>query len=386
TIVAFGSRALSGSGTLLNLAGRLTATSGEGAVTIRSMQFNEGTPQASIVSTGSRVRIVSDILCGDVSQNGTISALDAALIARHVDGSAILTGVPLRAADVSGNREVTAFDAALIAQFVDGSRTSFPSGCPPISAFAAQSLTGNAFTAASSAKPQAGSTLHSTSIPVSLSRMNGRIGSKIQIPISVGSVTGENILAYSFRLTYDPNILRISGALTEQTLTAGGTTSINTNNSGEMRVAFFTSRALTGAGTLVNLDAEVIGAGMSELKFSQFSFNEGMPQATITNGSLVSSITSVSMNSRSDMELFIYPNPANESAIIEFTVPPQAQTMRITVYNALGAEVVRLYDGSGVSQARQRVVWQTQAMASGVYTVRLQSNAGTQTQLLHIVR
>ncbi|TAE31871.1 MAG: T9SS C-terminal target domain-containing protein [Candidatus Kapaibacterium sp.] len=386
TIVAFGSRALSGSGTLLNLTGQLTATSGEGAVTIRSMQFNEGTPTASIVSTGSRVRVISEILCGDVSQNGTISALDAALIARHVDGSAVLTGVPLRAADVSGNREVTAFDAALIAQFADGSRTSFPNGCPPISAYVGQVLTGNSVAGTPSAKAQAGSSTHSTPIPVSLSRMNGRNGSKIQIPMSVGSMTGENILAYSFRLSYDPSILRISGALSEQTLSAGGTVSVNTATSGEVRVVYFTSRALTGQGTLINLDAEVIGTGMSELKFSQFSFNEGMPLATTTNGSLISSMTSVGMNIGSEMELLIHPNPANESASIEFTVPPQAQTMRVTVYNALGAEVVRLFDGSVLAQGRQRLQWQTQNIASGVYTVRVQSNSGTQTQWLNIVR
>lgn len=372
TIVAFGSRALSGSGTLINLTGRLVASSGEGAIAIRSMQFNEGMPTASIVSNGSRVRILPSLLCGDVSQNGAVSSLDASLIAQHVSGSALLTGVPLQAADVSGNREVTAFDASLIAQFVAGSLTSFPNGCPPPTF------------AILPAKTNEGAVTHTTVIPVSVGRLSGRNGSRVMIPINVGNMTGEGVVAFALRLNYDPNILRISGVSSEQTLSAGGSSSINTATSGEIRAAYFTSRPLTGQGVLINLDAEVIGTGMSELKFSQFSFNEGTPQSSISNGTFTSSITSVSRGIGSNLGVNILPNPTSEIATIEFTLE-QTQAVRVTVYDAIGAEIARLWDAP-LSHGQQRLYWQAKNAASGVYTVRVQTANGAWSQMVHIIR
>ena len=373
TVVAFGSRALSGSGTLINLSGRLVASSGEGTLSIRSIQFNEGMPTASIVSNGSRVRIGSALLCGDVSQNGSISALDAALVAQHVSGTTLLSGLPLQAADVSGNRQVTSFDAALIAQFVDGTITSFPGGCPPPTALAAVN------------NPlKGGSTLQGT-VAVELPRLSGRVGSKILIPVNVGNVTGESVLAYTFRLSFDPTVLRINGVLLDQTLSSGGSSSINTANAGEVRVAYFTARPLTGQGVLLNLDAEVIGAGISDLKFSQFGFNEGMPSASTVAGALVSSLTSVMSSVNAGASSFnVYPNPTREMARIEFEFS-EPQAARIAVFNSIGAEVARLTDYQ-VFQGRQHFDWDAHQMTSGVYTVRLQTSKGIHTQLLHIVR
>ncbi|MDZ4702219.1 MAG: PA14 domain-containing protein [Rhodothermales bacterium] len=68
---------------------------------------------------------------GDVSLNGTISALDASQILIHAVGQILLEPASLAVGDVSGNGDVSAFDAALILQFVAGLRTCFPveAGC-----------------------------------------------------------------------------------------------------------------------------------------------------------------------------------------------------------------------------------------------------------------
>ena len=68
---------------------------------------------------------------GDVSLNGTISALDASMVLSHTVGQIPLEGGSLGVADVSGNGNISAFDASLILQYVVGLVDCFPaiSGC-----------------------------------------------------------------------------------------------------------------------------------------------------------------------------------------------------------------------------------------------------------------
>ena len=68
---------------------------------------------------------------GDVSLNGTISALDASMILAHTIGQVPLEGQGLGAADVSGDGGVSAYDASLVLQYVVGILNCFPAeaGC-----------------------------------------------------------------------------------------------------------------------------------------------------------------------------------------------------------------------------------------------------------------
>ncbi|MFK7843740.1 MAG: PA14 domain-containing protein [Rhodothermales bacterium] len=63
---------------------------------------------------------------GDVSLNGTISALDASQVLSHAIGQIPLDASVLSIGDVSGNGEVTAYDASLILQYVVQVITCFP--------------------------------------------------------------------------------------------------------------------------------------------------------------------------------------------------------------------------------------------------------------------
>ena len=71
-------------------------------------------------------------LLGDVSLNGTISALDAAQILTHTVGQILLDGGAEAVGDVSGNGEISAYDASLILQYVVQLIDCFPAenGCP----------------------------------------------------------------------------------------------------------------------------------------------------------------------------------------------------------------------------------------------------------------
>jgi len=63
---------------------------------------------------------------GDVSDNGEVTAYDAALVLQYVVGSKNLSEPQLKAADVTNDGTVSALDAALILQYSVGLITKFP--------------------------------------------------------------------------------------------------------------------------------------------------------------------------------------------------------------------------------------------------------------------
>ena len=74
-----------------------------------------------------------------------------------------------------------------------------------------------------------------------------------------------------------------------------------------------------------------------------------------------------------------YPNPFNPSTVVSFEVPAAAE-VAVVVYDILGREVVRLFDGL-CAAGFHRVVWDTRATpglsaSSGVYYVRVTAAAG----------
>ncbi len=79
-----------------------------------------------------------------------------------------------------------------------------------------------------------------------------------------------------------------------------------------------------------------------------------------------------------------YPNPFNPSTTISFTVP-RAGKVNIAVFNALGAKVATLADGS-FSGGTHRLVWNAEGMASGAYFCRMRAGDYTETRRMLFVK
>ncbi len=124
-------------------------------------------------------------------------------------------------------------------------------------------------------------------IGVSLPTVQGQTGASLTIPVTVGNLSGQNVFSYQFTVTFDTTIVKITGASISGTLSANFSTSVNTNVSGRITVAAAGSQALSGSGTLINLSANLVGKGSSNLTFTAFQFNEGSPAASLTNGRVV---------------------------------------------------------------------------------------------------
>lgn len=129
-------------------------------------------------------------------------------------------------------------------------------------------------------------------ISVTLPNVTGIVGSTATIPITVGSLTGQNVTAFQFTITYDKSVLYLTGASTTGLAITGGTDPVynaDTAN-GRLVVAWAKATAISGSGTLINLSAQYRAVGTSALTFgtgaSAFIFNAGSPAASVTNGSV----------------------------------------------------------------------------------------------------
>ncbi|RMH89405.1 MAG: hypothetical protein D6681_14515, partial [Calditrichaeota bacterium] len=128
-------------------------------------------------------------------------------------------------------------------------------------------------------------------IPVSLPDTTIDPGvTQVTLPIQVGDLTGQNVIAYQTIITFDNAILNCSGASSTGTLTEPwGPPVVNCNVPGQISLGGFGTAPLSGSGVLVNLIFDVVGqpGDTTALTFTTFIFNAGTPAAATTDGRLI---------------------------------------------------------------------------------------------------
>lgn len=146
-------------------------------------------------------------------------------------------------------------------------------------------------------------------VPVSLPAVV-QAGGVVNVPITVGDLTGLSVISYDFQIDYDPAVLQpvggptcTGGACFTQTGTLSSTMSVTPNvgfPGGHFIVSAFQGSPLAGGGTLLILNFNIIGSAgdSSALTFNDYTspspsfhpgfvFNEGEPVPNpITNGSV----------------------------------------------------------------------------------------------------
>lgn len=122
-------------------------------------------------------------------------------------------------------------------------------------------------------------------ITVSLPNTTGASGSSGTVAVTVDDLDGENVLSFDFTVSFDPAVVEVTGYDPSGTISEDMTiTSSSTENS--FRVVAASGAALEGSGTLINLLVDFVGAGDSDLEFTEFTFNEGTPAADPQSGSV----------------------------------------------------------------------------------------------------
>jgi len=112
------------------------------------------------------------------------------------------------------------------------------------------------------------------------------------------------------------------------------------------------------------------------------------PQWHLVNEPYDYSATDVADASPAKPDAFVlcqnFPNPFNASTVFQFTLP-RAGMMRLDIHNALG-EVVGVVAEGVYQPGAHMAVWQSNALASGVYFYRLWYEGRAQTQRMLLVK
>ncbi len=152
--------------------------------------------------------------------------------------------------------------------------------------------------------PTATATATATGTPpviVALPNVSASPGALITVPVTVGNTTGLGIISYDLQISFNSAVVQPATPAFDQTGTLSSSMSItpNTANPGHFIISAFQTTDLVGAGTLLNLKFNAFGtAGQGTALVFQnytdpgnifhpgFQFNEGVPPASTTNGSV----------------------------------------------------------------------------------------------------
>jgi hypothetical protein len=99
-----------------------------------------------------------------------------------------------------------------------------------------------------------------------------------------------------------------------------------------------------------------------------------------------SKIVEVEINIPESFELSQnYPNPFNPVTTIEFSLPEDAENVKLSVYDALGQKVIELVNGS-LGIGRYSYQWDASKVASGLYIYKLQTEKFTSTKKMMLLK
>ena len=296
----------------------LTLTGNNGFSPALSLSAADGTYSFSVPSGNDYTLTPSK---SPEAHDPSITSFDASQAARFALNLVTLTATQQIAADASNNGAVSAFDASLIARYQLGLATpgsfagtwKFQPASRTFNGLSTDQLnqtfqailvgdvSGNWVPPAgpapappveSNAVARRAAPAGVVGIPVSLPNKQDS-AAQTTIPVLVGDTTGQGIFAFDLDLFFDPAVLQVPASPFDVAGTMSNGWSVNTSTStdgnGKVHLLLnaFSTSALTGQGTLINLKLNVVGAPNSTtpLTWQSFNFNEGTPVDSDVNGS-----------------------------------------------------------------------------------------------------
>jgi hypothetical protein len=92
--------------------------------------------------------------------------------------------------------------------------------------------------------------------------------------------------------------------------------------------------------------------------------SESTIQKLMVSGELLPTVYSLEQN---------YPNPFNPSTVIEFSLPEDVASVKLSIYNALGEKVAELVNTS-LTAGKYQYQWNAQNVATGMYIYELRTD------------
>ena len=250
-----------------------------------------------------------------------ITPYDASMVLRNYVGLLDISSCQKIAADVSGDGTVSPYDASYILRYYVGQINQFPVGKdwrfvptsfplddtnwstapdkieynPLDSNKTDQDFSGIVYGDVSTNWPGVSSVIAKKAarrvsspeaVTVSISNISAYSGGSMVIPIKVGETKGLGIYAVGIKLTYDPEILKATGATNKGSITENWGDPIFNITSGRINIGMAGTSPLTGSGDLVFVNFDVIGSpgANTTIHFEEMLFNEGTPSSNTTDG------------------------------------------------------------------------------------------------------
>jgi outer membrane protein assembly factor BamB len=305
-------------------------------------------------------------LYGDVTGDGSVTALDAAVVLQTCVGLVTLTPEQEKRADVSGKGGVTAYDASLILRYVVGSIEKFP-------------VEGDLATPANNGR------LYTLFI----GKVSTRANERIVVPINVDDTNG--ILSGKFSLTYDAKYLNpIDVRIRNRVFDKNSVSTVSKYNvrDGVLEISFANEKELSDKGTLlfVEFESRNISTRTIPLTLSEAYLNERLNTRKVDGW--------VKFIPETNALLPNFPNPFNPDTWIPYQLTESA-TVVIRIYNVSG-QLVRLLD-IGYRQAgfyidkMDAAYWDGrnesgERVASGVYFYQLEAGKFSSVRKMTIIK
>lgn len=123
---------------------------------------------------------------------------------------------------------------------------------------------------------------------VSMPALSAVQNTVVTVPINTTDTTGLNIISFDTSISYDPSVITGVSIITTGTLSSSMTVTVNSLTPGTILISAYTPNPLVGAGTLLKLNFTAIGpiGSSSPITFNSFTYNEGAPCSSPTNGSV----------------------------------------------------------------------------------------------------
>ena len=305
--------------------------------------------------------------------SAAISSFDSGKVAQFVAGTTTFNPAQQTVADVSNNGSVSSFDAAMIAAYtvsLPGSGLTGTWKFNPVSnshpnvnaniagenylALLMGEVSGNWSDTGALRLADNGGPERDTN--VTAPRLVTPADHDVIVPVSVQGVSNKGIISYEFDLRYDPSVIQPQENPVEVagTSSRGFTTAVNAQEPGLLRVAGYGPIPLDVNGVLLNLRFTAVGASgsVSPLTWERFIFNDGDPGTVISDGL-------VELSSAA-------PNQAEISGRLLTTFGAGVPNARVTLTDSKGETRSILSNGFGVYRFGGLQVGQT-------YTIRVES-------------
>ncbi len=302
-------------------------SAGTGGIEVTNLKINE---DAELNNPATNFISIIERLCGDVTNDMTVSTLDASYVLRHTVLLAPqypLMGLDSLAADVTGNGDISAFDASKILQFEVGFIDNL--SCKPINAKKKQLFT-----------------------KANWNMVESNNDLKLNIDISatdfdVYSAQLELDISAEFSFNGVKNVPKNWQVITNKV-------------NGKTKISMF------GIQPLKQKELEI-----SIRKNNEF-LNSKIKGTIALNESSQADLSELWVNNLPEQFDLSqnYPNPFNPSTNIEYSLPEQSN-VRLTIFNMLGQEVATLINNESKKAGVHTVNWNAGSVASGIYFYRL---------------